>query len=160
MLGGGVHLVDLMMWMTGQTPTHVSAMGNSIASRGTRFRYDDFVTATFRFPSGMIGVISANFGSVCRHQHAVRIFGTKGMFVFDDAGARVHRERDPGGPVERLDDAPKPATKGDLIPAFLDGTRDVSAAAGDTALALGVVRACLVATAAASRGEVCPIEVS
>jgi len=33
MEGGGVHLVDLMMWLTGQRPHRVTAVGNRIAEK-------------------------------------------------------------------------------------------------------------------------------
>src|ERR1700690_1320343 len=42
LLGGGVHLIDLMMWLTGERPVDVSAIGNAIVTRGTAFRFDDF----------------------------------------------------------------------------------------------------------------------
>jgi predicted dehydrogenase len=38
MHGGGVHLVDLMLWLTGERPTRVAAAGNRIATTGTTFR--------------------------------------------------------------------------------------------------------------------------
>ena len=38
-----MHLVDLMMWVLGERPATVSAVGNRIATEGTSFRYDDFV---------------------------------------------------------------------------------------------------------------------
>ena len=34
MLGGGIHLVDLMLWLTGQRPHRVTAAGNRIATTG------------------------------------------------------------------------------------------------------------------------------
>ena len=41
MLGGGVHLIDLLLWLTGSSVTRVSAsVGNRIVSEGTPFRYD------------------------------------------------------------------------------------------------------------------------
>lgn len=120
MLGGGVHLVDLMTWLTGERPTRVAAAGNRISTTGTAFRYDDFVAATFEFASGLVGRISANFGSVCPHQHVVRLYGTQGVLVSDDEAARLYDSRDPSKPASRLDRSPLPATKGDLIPGFLD----------------------------------------
>lgn len=119
MEGGGIHLVDLMLWVTGQRPARVDASGNRIASAGTAFRYNDFATATFSFPSTMIGRVSANFGCVQPHQHVVRVFGTEATFLYDDAGARLHTSRDPAvGPL-RLTEEPLPASKGDLIPEFV-----------------------------------------
>ncbi len=80
MEGGGIHMIDLMLWLTGLRPERVAAAGNRICSRGTDFRYHDFETAILTFPSGLIGRITANFGCVHRHQHVLRIYGTQGTF--------------------------------------------------------------------------------
>lgn len=125
MLGGGIHVIDLMLWLTGQRPTSVTAFSNRIVTRETQFQSDDFSSATYLFPSGLIGRITANFGCVHRHQHVIRIFGTKRSFVLDDMGARVMVSRDPvvpGVPVpppEPITLAAKPHHKGVLIPAFV-----------------------------------------
>ena len=119
MLGGGVHLVDLMLSLTGERPDSIWAQGNNICTAGSAFRYHDFVTATMHFPSGLIGRITANFGCVHRHQHVVRIFGTKGTFLYDDQGPRIHRSRDPEVPALPLKFGTLPASKGDLIPDFV-----------------------------------------
>jgi predicted dehydrogenase len=120
MAGGGVHLIDLMLWLTGQRPATVSAVGNRIATAGSRFAHDDFAAATYEFPGGLVGRITANFGSVHRHQHVVRVFGTRGTFIHDDAGARLHTDRDPSVAPMRIPDDPHPPTKGALIGGFLD----------------------------------------
>ena len=157
MLGGGVHLVDLMLWITGQRPGAVSASGNRIATAGSRFRSHDFVAASYEFPSGLVGRITANFGSVHRHHHVVRVFGTRGTFIYDDAGARLHRDRDPATPPVAIDQAPLPASKGVLIPDFVAGIRagaDPRAAAEHE---FDVVAACIAADQALAIGK--PIEV-
>lgn len=125
-LGGGVHLIDLMLWLTGQRPVRVHATGNRICTEGSAFVYDDFVAATFQFPGGrhgLIGRITANFGCVHPHQHVVRVFGTKATFLYDDRGPRLYATREPGAEPMRLSEAPLPATKGDLIPDLIAGIR-------------------------------------
>jgi len=124
MQGGGIHLVDLMLWLTGQKPASVTATGNRICTAGSSFRYHDYVSATFQFPSGLIGRITANFGCVHHHQHVMRVFGTKGTFIYDDRGPRLHTSRDPSVPATVLDLSPLPATKGDLIPGFIQAILD------------------------------------
>ncbi len=119
MQGGGIHLIDLMLWLTGQTPQEVTAQGNRICTAGTAFKYYDFVAATFRFPSGLIGRTTANFGCVHRHQHVVRVFGTKGTFLYDDQGPRCHYSRDPAVAAAALDLAALPPSKGALIGSFV-----------------------------------------
>ncbi len=156
--GGGVHLVDLMIWLTREQPIRVSAVGNRIVTRDTAFRYPDFVAATYELPSGAIGRITANFGCVHKHQHVVRVFGTKATFIHDDAGARLHLQRDPGGPPRAIELAPVAATKGDLIPHFLDDVlagRDPAPAARHE---YAVITACIAADRALASAQPQPIE--
>lgn len=148
MQGGGVHLVDLMLGLAGQRPTSVSASSSRIAAAGTAFRYDDYSAAEWRFPSGLVGRVTANFGCVHRHQHAVRVFGTKATFIYDDMGARLHVSRDPVVPARRIDLAAKPADKGvllpDLISAIVSGADPAPAAQRE----FDLIAACLAADAA------------
>ena len=120
MEGGGIHLIDLMLMLAGERPTDVHCIGNRIATEGTEFNYDDYMAATYRFPSGMIGRITANFGCVHRHHHVLRVFGTEATFIYDDAGPRLHLTRDEDKKAALLSHEPLPASKGALIPAFID----------------------------------------
>lgn len=122
--GGGVHLVDLMLRLTGEKPSHATAMGNRICTRASDFASPDYVTTIYRFPSGLIGKVTANFGCVHPHQHVVRIFGTRATFIYDDQGARLHRGRDSSPDVESISLAALPASKGDLIPDFVRSLQD------------------------------------
>jgi predicted dehydrogenase len=152
MLGGGIHMIDLMLWLTGQRPSSVHAVGNRICTRDAGLGFDDYTAATMTFASGMIGRITANFGCVHRHQHVVRIFGTHKTFVLDDEGARLMTARDPlepgaaTAPVEAVARATKPAHKGVLIPDFIDGIlRGASPRTADleaTLAAIAVAAAC------------------
>jgi len=119
MTSGGVHMVDLMLWMLDERATTVSASGNRICTAETSFEYLDFVAATYQFPSGAIGRITANFGCVHGHQHVFRVFGTRGTFIHDDRGARLQTHRDPAPPAEPISLISKPLSKGDLIPDFV-----------------------------------------
>tara|TARA_R110001592_G_scaffold161973_1_gene394885 strand:+ start:31608 stop:32606 length:999 start_codon:yes stop_codon:yes gene_type:complete len=119
MEGGGVHIIDLMLWLMGETPASVVAAGSKIATRGTGFQYDDFMAATFTFDSGAVGRITANFGCVHPHHHVIRVFGTKATFIYDDQGPRLFRNRADGTQAEKLDLSPLPTGKGVLIPDFI-----------------------------------------
>jgi predicted dehydrogenase len=157
--GGGVHMLDLLMWLTGERPATVDAVGNKIASRGSRFTGPDFVAATYRFASGLVGRITANFGCVHRHQHVLRVYGTRATFLYDDAGARLHRSRDPEARVETLAAAALPASKGELIPELL--TRIVHGEKHpqpETSHELAVMAACIAADQALAGGHTQPIE--
>tara|TARA_R110000782_G_scaffold63315_1_gene129870 strand:- start:12995 stop:14002 length:1008 start_codon:yes stop_codon:yes gene_type:complete len=119
MEGGGVHIIDLMLWLMGETPAAVFTLGSKIATQGTGFQYDDFMAATFTFASGAVGRITANFGCVHPHHHVIRLFGTKATFIYDDQGPRLFRSRTDGARAEKLDLAPLPGGKGVLIPDFI-----------------------------------------
>jgi predicted dehydrogenase len=124
MLGGGIHLVDLLLWLTGERPSSVYVTGNRMCTKKTEFCYNDFASATFHFPSGLIGRITANFGCVHRHQHVVRVFGTKKTFIYDDMGPRLHVTRDPGIVACPVTLPTLPENKGDLIPPFVSAILD------------------------------------
>ena len=145
MQGGGVHLVDLMLWLTNQKPVSVTTVGNSISTAGSDFRYDDFMAATFQFPSGLIGRITANFGCVHGHQHVVRVFGTKGTFIHDDQGPRLHATRDSSSPARVLDLSTLPGSKGDLIPGFVAGIMNGTDERSHTQHEFDVISACVTA---------------
>jgi len=158
MQGGGIHLVDLMLWFLNERPVSVTAVGNQICTTGTEFRYPDYVVATYVFPSGAIGRISANFGCVHKHQHIVRVFGTKGTFFHDDAGARLHASRDSSRAPVPLNLSPVPATKGALIPDFVDGILHGRDTRAQTQHEFDVVSACVAADQALAAGAGVEIE--
>ena len=152
MQGGGVHMVDLMLWLTQQRPASVTAAGTSIATRGTAFRYHDFQAATFRFTSGLIGRVTANFGAVQPHQHVLRVFGTRATFIHDDRGARLQRSRQPGADWTPIERAAVPASKGVLIAPFIDSILDGRARVEQTRQEFDLVASCLAADRAAASG--------
>mgnify|MGYP000120859910 CR=1 FL=1 len=118
--GGGIHMLDLMLALAEELPERVFATGNRICTEGTDFRYNDFATAIYRFPSGVIGRLTANFGCTHPHHHVIRVYGTKGTFLYDDSGPRLHTSRDPEAKPETRNEDPLPSGKGNLIPGFVD----------------------------------------
>jgi len=119
MMGGGVHIVDLMLWLTGERPLTVHASGNRLCTKETAFRYNDYISAAMQFSSGLIGRITANFGCVHPHQHVLRIFGARRTFIYDDMGPRLHAGREPSVPAEQMDLQALPGSKDGLISSFV-----------------------------------------
>jgi predicted dehydrogenase len=153
MAGGGVHLIDLLVWLTGQRPATVTAAGNRICTRGSAFRYPDFVTATFVCTSGLVARVSANFGCVHRHQHVIRLFGTRGTFLYDDAGPRCHTSRDPAVPACPLTLPALPSSKGDLIGPFVDAILADQDLGAETQSHFDTLSLCLACDAALESGS-------
>jgi predicted dehydrogenase len=154
MLGGGIHLVDLLIWLTGERPRTVSAMGNRIATQESAFRYNDYAAMLLQCNSGLVGRISANFACVHRHQHTLRLFGTEATFLHDDSGPRLHVSRDPILGASAVTLATLPAGKGDLIPAFLSAIRNDADMGGHTQDIFDVICICAACDKSLASGSV------
>lgn len=153
MEGGGVHLVDLLLWLTGERPVAVTAVGNRICTNATAFRYNDFVAATFAFESGLIARVTANFGCVHPHQHVVRVFGTQATFLHDDAGSRWSRSSDPAVQPEQLAQAPLPSHKGALVPGFVSAILEDADDSAQTQSFFDGISVCIAADRAVTTGR-------
>lgn len=119
-LGGAVHLIDLVMWLTGKRPVRVQAMGNRIATADSAFRNFDLVRANLMFDDGMIASIGCNGGCVHPHYHKLEVYGTDATFVNGLERAFVYRVRNPETPPEVVDAAYPGVDKGDLLADFVD----------------------------------------
>ena len=158
MQGGGIHLLDLLLWISTQRPTAVTAAGNRICSRDSAFRYNDYCAATLRFESGMVARITANYGCVHRHQHGMRVFGTHRTFIYDDAGARMHSARDPAEGAAVIEKAPLPAGKGDLIPGFISSILENASETSDTQSIFDGICVAIACDRAAASGQIEKVE--
>lgn len=117
--GGGIHMIDLVLWLLGERPNSAVVMGNRICTDGTSFKGADFVVALLSFPSGAIAKISANFGCVFPHWHNLTVYGTEASFQHGYDGARIFTSRDPEEePLAMEEDYPGIA-KGDMLPSFV-----------------------------------------
>jgi predicted dehydrogenase len=118
--GGGVHVVDLLMWLSHDRIAEVTATGNAIASAGSGFSNYDMVVAIVRFAGGAVGKIGVNFGCVYPHFHRVSVYGTAATFENDRGAARLYTSRDPAEAPTSLDTAYPGTHKGTLIASFVD----------------------------------------
>lgn len=118
--GGGVHMVDLLLWLTGETIEEVTAYGNQIASKGSKFRYNDCVASLLKFRSGLIGKVTVDFGGVLPHFHALNLYGTQATFMNDFDQGRFFDSRDPKASFQAIREAYPGVKKGDLLYRFID----------------------------------------
>ncbi len=123
MHGGGIHMIDLVLWLTGQRALRVTALGNQIASAGSSFQNHDMVISLVQLENGAVAKISANFGCVKPHFHNVHVFGTAATYQNDWPDARLYRSRDPDVPYERVVTTYPGAHKGDLLFSFIEAIR-------------------------------------
>jgi predicted dehydrogenase len=161
MLGGGIHMVDLLTWMSGLRIIEVlAAAGNRIATAGTPFEHFDFVTALMRTDAGSLIKVNANLGSVSRHFHAVRVYGKAGTFINGLPDGTLYR---PAPPPEEatgtvVDDPYPGAGKGDLIESFVESILTGAPARVTSADAFASLSVCLAIERALESGEAVDVE--
>ena len=122
--GGGIHMIDLLLWLTNSRPVEAIAMGSRRASRNTNFMFNDTVAALLHFHDGTIAKVTANFPCVYPHFHDVTVFGSSGTWRNSPDSAWLYRSRDPDKAPERLNDPYPGVLKGDLIPSFVTAILD------------------------------------
>lgn len=141
--GGAIHLIDLLLWLSGGRVSAVIAVGNQIATKDTQFKHPDMITALLKFTDGMTAKVTANFGCAMPHHHGLAVHGTDGSFKHDFLGGVYYHSRDPAIALEMVNLKFDAAQKGDVQHAFvariLDGAQStVSVSAADAMNAMAV----------------------
>ena len=157
-LGGAVHMVDLVLWLMQERVTSVTAMGNRIATEGSGFANFDMVAALLRFESGVIAKVSVNGGAVQPHFHALRLYGTEATFVNGRRQGWLYRSREPGARPETIDAAYPATDKGALFADFIDAIGENREPAVTAREIFETMSVCFAIEKAAHTGE--PVAVS
>jgi predicted dehydrogenase len=154
-LGGGIHIVDLLLWLTGERPETVrAAVGSGIATRGTAFAPDDFVLAILTCPSGMTWKVTANLGCVSPHFHRLRLYGTDGTFVNAMGDGALHTAAGSEAVA-----TPYPVSdEGGLIGPFVDSVLGVASPAVSADEAFAALSVCFAIERARRSGRAEAIE--
>lgn len=151
-LGGGVHIVDLLLWLTGERIVEVAAFGTGVATEGTGYAGDDTRVALLRFASGMLGKVAANFACVYPHHHKLAVYGTRGTFENAPDGARLFTSRDPDDAPQRLETDYPGVAKHALIGNFVDAILGRAEADVTPEEIFACMDACLAIDEAVARG--------
>ena len=81
--GAAVHMIDLVLWITGKKPVSVKALGSNIMVSGTKQKYNDFAILLLEFEDKMSIKISVHGGCVHPHFHTLKVYGKKSSFIHD-----------------------------------------------------------------------------
>lgn len=141
-LGGGIHMADLLLWLTGQPVREVMAMGNGIASAGSRFTGRDYAVALLQFADGTVGKLTANFGCVEPHVHRLLVYGTEATFENRRGPARLWQSRAADAKPEAIETPYPGVTKHALLPSFIAAIRHGSRPLVDENDVLGAMQLC------------------
>ena len=123
--GAAIHMIDLVLWITGMRPVTVHAYGNNIATKGTKLSDNSFAAILMKFENGCIAKVTAHGGSIHPHFHRLVAFGTKKTAIQDLYGAVWLETNDPNAiPVNILEDYPAKEKRDDVINSFVDSVLD------------------------------------
>jgi predicted dehydrogenase len=117
--GGAIHMIDLLLWLTGKIVTSVIALGNNCVTRESLFKFPSQVTSLLKFSDGSTAKVSVNFPSVCPHHHGLNIFGNKGSFIHTHQGGCYYNSRDPISTIEKINLPYKSEEKGAVQKSFI-----------------------------------------
>jgi len=115
-----IHSVDLMCWIINDLPFEVVAFGNKIATKNTKFKFNDFVITIMKYRNSIIGKVTANIGCVHPHFHGLIVYGTNSTFINSlDKGYLYEGRKNINKPKIMEENYPG-NKKGDIILSFVD----------------------------------------
>ncbi len=88
-LGAGVHIIDLINWLTDLKPKSVYATGNKKATKGTVFKKNSMIVMMFEYPKDIIVKITANGAAIFDHFHELKIFSDNQTLVNSKLGSYI-----------------------------------------------------------------------
>ncbi len=118
--GGVMHIIDLAISLIGARPLKVSALGNNISTKKSKFKYNDISVAIIKFENGLILNVVSNFGCVMPHHHTFKVYGTKQTFIqnFNDVG--IFNSRVKINPIKKFSNEYPNYKKKKILENFLD----------------------------------------
>ena len=80
-LGGAIHMIDLVCWLLEDFPIKVYTVGNKIALKKEKFKKESFILMLLQFRNKLTVKISVNSCSQSKHFHDLKIF-TKNKSIY------------------------------------------------------------------------------
>lgn len=119
MLGGGIHLLDLVLWITKSKIKEVVSLSSDIFSKDLEMENSDFFASLVRLDNGVILKLVSNYASATPHLHQFKVYGTKGSFFHDLNEAYYFQGRDTDCIITQCGHKFPGVAKGDFIPNFI-----------------------------------------
>ena len=118
-LGGAIHLIDLIYWATGQKFIPDALYSNNVTSTLNKLNFTDFKLGIGHLSGGAVATFSANYASNTKHHHEISIYGTKGVFVHSKGNTSYSFGGDLDNIIEDDVSAFPNTKKGDILNEFL-----------------------------------------
>jgi predicted dehydrogenase len=120
-LGASIHMIDLVLWLLGDLPTHIMAFENKIATKNTAFKKNSFSLVLMRFKNGLIAKISADAVSPHPHFHVLKIFSKNKILSHDMFNSnQIIRKKDNFQLTKIKGEYPDKKSRGKLINEFIN----------------------------------------
>lgn len=119
-LGGGVHIIDLILWLSQDQIIEVGACGSKLMTKNSKFKNFDCTVALLKFRSGAVGKLCCNLGSIYPHFHRLALYGTKASFEQIKGRAQIFNSCDPQDSSSIIDSDYPAVHKGALLDNFID----------------------------------------
>ena len=118
--GGAIHLIDLMLWLSGKKAVSVQGVGNKVPTQNSIFKGFSLTSAIIEFEDGSTAQITSNFASLAPHHHKLSVYGTSGTFEQSHLGTAYFYSREPDQSPDIVE-TPYPGTrKGALLYDFIE----------------------------------------
>jgi predicted dehydrogenase len=119
--GAAIHMIDLILWITGMKPQEIKAYGNRIATADSLLQHNSFAAILMRFEDGCIAKVTANGGCVHPHFHKLEIFGTKKTVIHNIEGAKWIENSNPDALASAVtEEYPAKNQRHRVITSFID----------------------------------------
>lgn len=89
--GAAIHMIDLVMWITGLKPVSVLTYANNKSTKNTKFKKNSLVVILLEFPSNILVKVSANASAHHNHLHELKIFEKNQTLVNNNLGSYVYK---------------------------------------------------------------------
>jgi len=116
-LGAGIHIIDLVMWILGSKPTSVKTFANKKSTMHSKFKKNSLIVMLFEFPSNILVKITANGAAVHNHFHEMKIFSKNDTLVHSNLGTYSFK----GDKLKKIDKSyPDKLNRKKVIQNFID----------------------------------------
>jgi len=85
-LGAGIHVIDLVMWILGSKPISVTTFTNKKSTIKSKFKKDSLILILLEFPLNILVKITANGAAIHNHFHEMKIFSNNETLVHSNLG--------------------------------------------------------------------------
>lgn len=118
--GGAIHLLDLLLWITGDDVFSITAIGNNISTKSSKFKYDDIVSSLIKLKSGKTAKITSNYSCVMPHNHYFKIFSDKKTLIYNIDHNLEYKSRNKEISPKKMPNIWKVKDKRKILNSFID----------------------------------------